>query len=332
MGRLVGGLPPTAITWRRVSCVIQNLGRSATTPGSPASDRLGFAGHETFAFRHGWLKKAVDAVRANPRALSSDRAIVDLGVGKNMVESIRHWGLATQVLTDIPQQGLTVSEIGHLLLEEWDPYLEHAASVWLLHWLLVRNPARAATWHYVFGQYLQPDFSKDDLVDGVLKFASRRGVTAKASTVSRDVDCLVRSYISSPAGGRSAPEDAFECPLADLLLIGSQRDGDTYRFAIGPKRTLPTQVVGFALLQFAEQIAPGRRTIKVGDFMYGPGSPGQVFKLDENSFVEYVEALTEATSGDIQFDDTAGLRQVYLGATIDQVGLLADHYRIGVRP
>ncbi len=296
---------------------------------SLVGERLGFAGHQTFPFRYGWLKKAVDAVRDDPKALSSERAIVDLGVGKNMVESIRHWGLATQILTETPQHGLSVSDIGALLLKQWDPFLEHAASVWLIHWLLVSNPARAAAWHFVFGHYPQSDFSKDDLVDGIMKFASRRGANVKASTVARDVDCLVRSYVASPGSSRSTPEDAFECPLADLLLIGSQRDGDTYRFTIGPKRTLPTPIVGFALLQFAKRFAAGRRTIKVGDCMYGPASPGQAFKLDENSFVEYVEDLAEATAGAIQFDDTAGLRQVYLGEMIDPLDLLTNYYQSG---
>lgn len=293
---------------------------------STAGTRLGFAGHETFPFRHGWLKKAVDAVRRDPKALSSDRAIVDLGVGKNMVGSIRHWGLATQVLVEASRFNLEVSDIGGQLLEKWDPFLEHAASVWLLHWLLVTNPARAATWHLVFTQYPQPDLTKDDLNQWMLKHAARRGATAKQTTVARDVDCLIRSYVASSASGRAAPEDSFDCPLTDLGLISEPRDGETYRFTIGPKRTLPAQVFGYALLQFADRVAGGRRSIGIGDCMYAPASPGQAFKLDENSFVEYVESLREITSGGIQFDDTSGLRQVYLGEAVESDRLLASYY------
>ena len=292
-------------------------------------ERLGFAGHETFPFRHGWLKKAVDAVHDDPKSFSSERAIVSLGVGKNMVESIRHWGLATQVLAESGQRALTVSPIGLFLLQDggWDPYLEHPASVWLLHWLLVANPTRAATWSYTFGHYPQPDFTKDDLSDSVIKFATRRGSNAKLSTVSRDVDCLVRSYVSAATGSRGAPEDSFDCPLTDLGLIRGHRDGDVYRFAIGPKRSLPALVVGFALLQYAAHVAPGRRTLRVGDCLYQPGSPGQAFKLDENSFVEYVEGLSLLTSGAIQFDDTSGLRQIYLAETVQPLNLLTRYYK-----
>jgi hypothetical protein len=66
-----------------------------------ANDRLPtksmFGGHEKFVFRDGWLKKGVDAVSDEPGIFSDNRALVMLGVGKNMVRSIRHWCLATNV-------------------------------------------------------------------------------------------------------------------------------------------------------------------------------------------------------------------------------------------
>ncbi len=58
-----------------------------------------FVGHETFTLRYGWLKKAVDAVQEDPGIFQRDDALVILGVGKNRVRSIRHWGLVTGVLS-----------------------------------------------------------------------------------------------------------------------------------------------------------------------------------------------------------------------------------------
>lgn len=52
--------------------------------------RYGFAGHETFPFRYGWLKKAVDGVARDHLVFSRDDAIVVLGVGKNMVHRLLH--------------------------------------------------------------------------------------------------------------------------------------------------------------------------------------------------------------------------------------------------
>ena len=52
-------------------------------PGRPGKETsFAFSGHETFVFRYGWLKKAVDAVAGRADAFSSDEVMVDLGVGK----------------------------------------------------------------------------------------------------------------------------------------------------------------------------------------------------------------------------------------------------------
>ena len=60
-----------------------------------------FSGHETFPLRLNWLKKAVSVVNDKSTVFQSDEAIVKFGVGKNMVRSIRHWGLATEVIESI---------------------------------------------------------------------------------------------------------------------------------------------------------------------------------------------------------------------------------------
>src|SRR3546814_7974200 len=52
-----------------------------------------FSGHESFACRYGWLPKLYEAISDDPALFSSDeRAILKLGLGRNMVKSIRLWG------------------------------------------------------------------------------------------------------------------------------------------------------------------------------------------------------------------------------------------------
>ena len=50
-----------------------------------------FARHETFHPRFGWLKKGYDAAVKNNNIFLEEDAAVTLGVGKNMVRSIRYW-------------------------------------------------------------------------------------------------------------------------------------------------------------------------------------------------------------------------------------------------
>jgi hypothetical protein len=49
--------------------------RSRKNKTAPPAPRLSFSGHETFVFRHSWLKKGVDAISADPvlRVLQSQQ-------------------------------------------------------------------------------------------------------------------------------------------------------------------------------------------------------------------------------------------------------------------
>ncbi|WP_308253209.1 DUF4007 family protein [Geminocystis sp. GBBB08] len=50
-----------------------------------------FARHETFHPRWGWLKKGFDVASNDSNIFNSEDAPVRLGVGKNMVRSLRYW-------------------------------------------------------------------------------------------------------------------------------------------------------------------------------------------------------------------------------------------------
>lgn len=294
-----------------------------------AAGRYGFSGHQTFPFRYGWLKKAVDAVHDDRNVFRRDDALVILGVGKNMVESIRHWGLATQILRESDRiQGLSISEWGKLLfLDGFDPYLEDPGSLWLLHWLLVSNPAKAATWYLVFNYYPYPDFRKEALATFLLEFVQRSRLRATPDTIRRDIDCFVRTYTPSRLSERQVLEDTFNCPLVELRLLHLQPDGVTYQFAIGPKPTLLVEIVAIVLFFFLDQIGGTRQTLSIHECLYQPLSPGQVFKLDEASLMDYIEELESLTAGDVTIDETAGLQQLYVRRPLDWKGLLEQYFR-----
>ena len=60
-----------------------------------------FARHETFQPRYGWVRKAVEAAENDRAMFNRDDAVIQMGVGKNMVRSIRFWGLAFKVLSEV---------------------------------------------------------------------------------------------------------------------------------------------------------------------------------------------------------------------------------------
>lgn len=294
--------------------------------------RLQFAGHETFPLRYGWLKKAYDAVKAEETSgvelgsiFNEDEAIALFGVGRNMVLSIKHWAIATDIITatEIPGERsarIGFGQLGNILFsDKLDPYLEHPGSLWLLHWMLASKPGRTTAWHWAFNEFHEPTFDRElmrrrlerrceDLAENG-QLGARRAISDL--TIRRDVECLVRTYCAAGAGVRRAPEDSIECPLAELGLIQKAGVGDLYRFRRGPKASLPDAVFLFALVDFWRTFYPERRSFSVDLLTFERGSPGQVFLLDEESVAERLIRLDELTSGSLRWDESSGMRQLY---------------------
>jgi hypothetical protein len=296
-------------------------------------DAASFSGHDTFSFRYGWLKKGVDAAEGDPMFYGRPDALVKLGVGKNMVRSIRHWCLATRMteerqVENSRKRAIAPSVLGRELLSDngWDPYLEDIGSLWLLHWLLVANRARATTWHLSFAALHDAEFTRRRLFEFVQSHAKQAEKSVTENTLTRDISCFLRTYVPTDPTAKVPIEDTLDCPLVDLALIRELDGGQSYRFVIGAKPSLPDAVFGYALVQYWREQARNRNTLSVQECLYGVGSPGQVFKLDENSLVQYVDQLQVTTDGALDLDETAGLKQIYFRRPLNATVLLRDHY------
>ena len=94
-----------------------------------------FSGHETFHCRHFWLKKGFDFIEQGLE-FNDPQAVVNLGVGKNMVSSIQHWLNAFSLIenNDLSEFSMRVFDN-----DGYDPYLENNGSLWLLHYYLLKK-------------------------------------------------------------------------------------------------------------------------------------------------------------------------------------------------
>ncbi len=296
----------------------------------------GFSGHQTFPFRYPWLPKGVLHLQDNQDLFSRNNAFVTLGVGKNMVRSIRHWCIATGVFERVDHRGaVRVSDLGRDLLgkDGWDPYLEDPGTLWLLHWRLVSKPYPASTWHLAFTRWNTGSFVRGDLADWLLDFTGRSsGAKVTRASLQRDVDVFLRTYAPSQArrGERSA-EDTFDCPLVELGLLTQEAERGTYRFVRGPKPTLPDEIFAYALLDYWVLAAGEGRTLSFETLLHGAGSPGGAFQLSENALSERLEHLPEWAG--LTYDDTAGMRSVSrpeTGRDTDPMTALRRYY--GAQP
>ncbi len=302
---------------------------------SSGQNRLKFSGHQTFTVRNGWLEKGVELVLGNPRGFLAEDAVVRLGVGKNMVESIKHWCLQMGLVEETAPTGtMKLAELGLFLFgpdarSGADPFLEDDASLWLLHHY-VATRAPQSTWSVVLNHYNKPEFTKPELEQFITRHLADRNSSISAKTIERDVDCFLHFY----AGTRSKnSEESADSPFLALGLVQPTDNSGLWRINIGKKHNLPDAVIAFATIHFMatiDDMAPS-----LSRLLFDPLSPGQVFKLDQASFVDALLRIEHDANGLLRHDETAGMETVlYEGNRESAPGhamkFLNDYY--GIEP
>lgn len=299
----------------------------AVTALQSFENRQFFARHETFHPRFGWLKKGFDRASADSGIFLADAAPVRLGVGKNMVRSLRYWCQAFKLLEeDRP------TTFGKQLLGKtgWDPYLEDPASLWLLHWkLLEPDPAcYATTWSFIFNEFRSVEFSTDELFQQLSRYRDRVAPRMAESSLKKDISCLLRMYTQQQSRSKTIGEDSLDCPFADLGLMYTTNHSQTYAFRMGYKPTLPAAIVLYACLQYANRVLEGQQRVPLGKLLYDDDSPGVIFRLTESALDAAIEEYADGKS--LGISDAAGKREFFFRDEPESLAndILNEYYQI----
>ena len=293
-----------------------------------------FSGHQTFPFRYTWLKKGVDAVTENPTIFLSENASVTLGVGKNMVSSIRHWCQVSELIKADPhQRGRFVpTDLGKTIFNDdngFDPYLNDPATLWLIHWKITTNINQATAWYWAFNIFRENQFTLDIFKKQLPEWAEQQQKTStrppSENTLQRDIQCFIRTYCHS-RHTTAVLEESFDCPLVELNLITELPANNGYEFQRGEKETLPVEMFASTLAAFWDTNFPKINELPFSKLMYDPLSPGRIFRLDEDTMITYLESLNTLTKGALQYGETTGLKQVYRHKYLNPTELLERYY------
>jgi hypothetical protein len=269
-----------------------------------------FSGHESFACRYGWLIKLYHALDDNPELFASDdEAILTLGLGKNMVKSIRFWGSAFGLARQEKRQTLNTSFAKMLLdpIDGLDPYLEDAGSLWRLHWHIAVHGGLGA-WVIALQDVLDARITRDRLISlAENRAAASRGAISR-NTASAHVDIFLRTYDWSRSDASSAAEEGANSPFQELrLLETAYHNGSTIiSFNRGPKPDLRLSDLAFALRDFWVGTASESTRLSMRALQLDKRSPAAIFRLDENSLHIMVEELARETGLVIESDGAGG--------------------------
>lgn len=278
--------------------------------------------HETFVPRYGWLTKGFVACLLEPDIFTKEDAIEKLGVGKNMVRSIRFWCIFLGLLkVSENQRGrleptqLGLKLIGNLDQEKnemnwqsgWDPYLEDDASLWLLHWQIFKHPEMAVSWPLAFNFSSLQRFSQKELGASIIKIASedKKLGAISPNSFNKDAVCIIHMY-AMPTNS----ENEIRCPFNTLGLIEKTSENGSFHFSHMRKNSLPPLIFLAACFSYIQVNKIKEKTISLSSITYGEDAPGVAFKMTETACGDLLEAAVEKIEG-LNFLETAGTRQLH---------------------
>lgn len=276
-----------------------------------------FARHETFCPRYGWLKKGFDGVSENPDVFDSPDAIERLGVGKNMVRSIRFWCMAFHLIEPDTESGprhlggsMRVTRFGKALLagDGWDPFLEDPASLWLLHWQLFSAPISVTAWSLAINLGHVGSFTLKELDHALKERKNSYPALARYSdsSIEKDASCFIRMY--APPDSRRMSEE-IECPFTDLGLLAPSDEKQAFRFNMSDKSALPEEIFLAARCDFAPK-TQSSKALSVNKVSYDFNAPDVVFKLSESDVGYRLEEASQKFGEDVRFVELYGSRQI----------------------
>lgn len=281
------------------------------------SNKYIFSGHESFPCKSLWLKKGYDFI-VHGNNFSSPDAVIQLGVGKNMVSSIRYW-LGVFGICDGDQP----TWLGNYLFNEnygKDKYIEDMATLWLLHFNLVFL-RKASLYNMLFCglQKERSTFEKGIAITYArLKLAEVGKLSAyNESTMGKDVGVFLQNY-ALPRKPQS--NEDYSSLLIDLDLIRSNSEGKGYYFNVDGKREVTKEIFLYGLLKLKE--LEGDNSLPFDTIQE---RIGLVFCMQNFETVEMLKQLANEYSHFFVYSDVAGIKQVQFIKDLD-IKQVLDYY------
>jgi len=293
------------------------------------TEKLTFSGHETFHCRHLWLKKGYDFVKKG-RKFTEEDAVVELGVGKNMVTGINFWMKAFGI---IDKEGELTEFANYLLSDNGkDPFIEDEATLWLLHYQLVTLNI-ASTYNLIFNEFRKErvEFTKDNFIAFVLRKTEELNLAQiNKNTVAADFEVLTKMYLRTDAQSKDR-EDTFSGLLTELNIFQEEKrkieDKNTTLYSVptDDKVNIPEEVLLYAILDKDEF----DKSISLYTIEQEKDQVGSVFSIGRTGLVNKIESLaanSKFKSFGITFNDHAGIKELQFKMKPNKFDILSTYY------
>jgi len=271
-----------------------------------------FSGHESFHCRSFWLKKGFDHIKAE--LPFKDEATLQLGVGRNMVASIKHW-VKSFGLIDLDREEL--KEETNLIFSDngWDPFLEDEGTLWLLHYWVVANDY-ASIYSLIFDDLRKrkPLFTYQHF----LSFVREADKKTSESTLKKDFQAFQRTYVSKE--NAKDLDDSFSGILTELNLVKEIKK-DSFQIESTYRITIPKDIILYCIL--SNNV--GKESLSFEMLYSEKGSVGSAFALSREGLNNFLVAIAQDYK-QITYSNEAGIRELQIKNTIEPIDVLRRYY------
>jgi len=272
---------------------------------------MGFGQHQSFYLRDGWLHKGLEIIDMNSSLLSNPFAFERMGIGKNMVASLRFWIVATRVADyNVQTKEYSMTEVGRAIFEN-DSNINLSFTKGLIHYNLAKsdditdsNGKRSSTVIYWFFNIVEGNiFEKETLLSMYTEWVSKYK-DISANSLNRDIDVLLQMYDINNT--YSDPEDVLHSPLSELGLV--MREGKDIIQLEGKSSHLDDELIYYILVDYmVENALP---SLTFDDIATATKLPGKLFNLKREEVLKAVFSLQ--AKGFVEFNQTNNLDAIYI--------------------
>ncbi|WP_090912507.1 DUF4007 family protein [Paenibacillus sp. cl141a] len=292
---------------------------------------MAYARHQSFYIRDKWFSKGLKAVNQEKRFFFDKFAFETIGLGKNMVESLKYWLLAFNVIEEITEDGQKVhklTDLGRILFEN-DKLLQRNETLAILHYNLIRNIKDQSTvFDWFFNKYKETSVSKPELLNSFITWVSQNETKEISDkSLKRDIDCLIQFYTKTP--DENDPEDVIFCPFSRLGLMKCKHSGEGYDTI---KKVVPELdnigIVPMYYILLTYQNLNESDLISVDEILNSEFLLGKTFNLTRGKVVEVLNILTNHENYPIQYVRTNNLDYIKL-AKVSPIEYLKSEFLKG---
>lgn len=272
-----------------------------------------FSGHESFKCKTHWLKRGYDFI-CNGGNFNDEDAVVKLGVGKNMVTSIKYWMKSFGFLDSNSE----LTNFAHTLISDEvgkDPFFEDIGSLWLLHYMLIKEDY-ATIYKTVFIDFHRQrnEINKHRLHNFIRHFcfAPEYQYLYNENTIKRDIDVLLHNYCDT----NSLNIEDSNSLLLPLNLI-RKVDKEEHFFNYSSPNKVPHDIFLFSLVSHKDS-----DSISFDILL----ELALIFCLTTNDLIEIINQLCIKYAENIVFSDVAGVKELQFKKHITLEEILNNYY------